>query len=229
MKSICRSTLITLLVCALPTMAIAAETTPAADRQPPASLQPAPQAAPAPAEKSADLPKTQPSAVPTAPKGDESPATKAAIRIGYVDMIRVSTDSEPGKAGQDRLTEKKKKLLAQIENRRKQLDKQRAAIEAKLPTFTPQQRETKGKEFQKKVEEYQKFTQKAEVELQDLQQEQSRILYEKIEKAATDYGKKNGLTFVAVKRDLLYLAEGVETQDVTEGIVKLVNEQGQKK
>src|SRR6185369_7186998 len=156
MKSICRSTLITLLVCALPTMATAAETSPAADRQPPASLQPAPQAAPAPAEKSADLPKLQPSVVTAAPKGGEATAAKAAIRIGYVDLIRVSTDSEPGKAGQTRVAEKKKKLLAQIENRRKQLDKQRAAIEAKLPTLTPQQRETKGMEFQKKVEEYQK-------------------------------------------------------------------------
>jgi outer membrane protein len=146
-----------------------------------------------------------------------------------VDPIRVSTDSEPGKAGQARLTDRKNKLQTQIDSKRSQLDKQRAAIEAKLHSYTPQQREAKAKEFQKRVEDYQKLLQKADKELQELQQEQSRLLYERIEQASAEYGKANGLAVVIIKRDLLYQAEGVDGQDITEGIVKLVNGQDKNK
>ena len=229
MNTVCRKILITLLVSALPAMACAAETAPATGPETIAPAKPAPAAAAVSGEKKPEPPKPQPPAAAAPQKSSEPAVSKPPIRIGYVDLIRVSTDSEPGKAGQARLTERKKKFQTQIESKRKQLDKQRAAIEAKLPTLTPQQREAKAKEFQKKVEEYQKLLQKADGELQEVQQEQSRILYEKIEQASAVYGKANGLAVVTVKRDLLYQADGVDGQDITEGIVKLVNEQATKK
>jgi len=240
MKSIRTKLLILLLVSALPNLAIAAESAtgdqkkvPAAQTATQAATEATPKTPAPPTPKPADQPATT-----AAPPSATSPAAivtpnaikpQAPILIGYVDPIRVSTESETGKAGQAKLTEKKKKFQTQIEAKRKQLDKQRAAIEAKLPTFTPGQRESKAKEFQKKVEEYQKFLQKADEELQELQQDLSRELFEKIEQASTEYGKRNSLALVIVKRDLLYLADNVISQEITDGIVKLINEQGQKK
>jgi len=206
MKSVYKKILALLLVCALPTLSIAESTTKPAEQ--PALAITAP----------AVTPQIAPQALP-----------QAAILIGYVDLIRVSTESETGKAGQAKLTAKKDKLQNQIESKRKQLDKQRAAIEAKLPTLNQKQRESKAKEFQKKVAEYQKYVQKADNELQELQQELSRTLFEKIEQAAAEYAKNNGLTLVTVKRDLVYLAGNVIPQDVTEGVVKLINEKGRQK
>lgn len=211
MKSVCKMILLLLTLCAPPTLAFAAEN--------------------AAGEQSTTLssPPAQQTATETAPKSPETTKHQPSIIIGYVDPVKISTDSEPGKAGQAKLIEKKQKLQTQIEAKRKQLDKQKAAIEAKLPTLTPAQRESKGKEFQKKVAEYQNFVEKAEIELQDLQQELSRALFDMIEKAASEYGKSNGLALVTVKRDLLYLAGNVTPQDVTEGVVKLINETMQKK
>lgn len=237
MKSIYRKLLILILVCALPTLAMAAESTTGDTKAAPA--QPAPLAATETAPKTPAMPKPQSAPADVAPAVTPPPTAvtprvetlkpQTAIMIGYVDLIQVSTDSETGKAGQAKLTEKKNKLQTQIETKRKQLDKQRAAIEAKLPTLTPEQRASKAKEFQKKVDEYQKFLQKADNDLQELQQDLSRILYEKIEQAASEYGKSNHLAVVTVKRDLLFLADNVISQDITAGIVKLINEQGQKK
>jgi len=233
MKSVYKKLLTLLLVCALPTVAIAQSTTGDQKASPPA-----PQAVTEATPKTAASPSTKPAEQPaltvTAPAvtpqiTPEAFKPQTAILIGYVDLIRVSTESETGKAGQAKLTEKKDKLQNQIESKRKQLDKQRAAIEAKLPTLTQQQRESKAKEFQKKVAEYQKFVQKADNELQELQQELSRTLFEKIEQAAAEYAKSNGLTLVTVKRDLVYLAGNVVPLDVTEGVVKLINEKGRQK
>ena len=223
MHTLCRKTLILLLVCALPAMAAAADSAAPAPavRTPASATAPKAHAAPAPQPSPASPTTTTP------PKAIETPAP--AIRIGYVDLIRIGSDSESGKAGLAQLSERQKKLKSQIEAKRKHLDKQRAAIEAKLSSLTPQQRDAKSKEFGKQVEEFQKFGQKAETELQEMQQELSRSLYEKVEQIANEYGKANGLTAIFIKRELLYAASGVDIKDVTDQVIKLLNEKGQKK
>jgi outer membrane protein len=217
MNTHCRKILIMLLVCALPTLAGATDNVPA-----PSVPTPVPAAAP----KLSIAPTLQPPA-PTAP----SKATEAcsATQIGYVDLVRIGSESEPGKEGLAKLSERQKKLKGQLEAKRKYLDKQRAAIEAKLSSLSPQQREAKGKEFGKKVEEFQKFGQNAEEQLQKLLQELSSSLYKKVEQTANEYGKANGFTAIFVKRDLLYAADGVDVKDVTDQVTKLLNEKGQKK
>lgn len=213
MKSICKKILLLLIISALPNLSIAAETT-SAVQMTDSAVQPAPLTAPA---------VTAPSAAVVPQTSSETPRPQPSVLVGFVDLTRISTESESGKAGQTKLTEMKTRFQGQVEAKRKQLDKQRAAIEAKLPTLSPQQRESKAKEFQKKVEDYQKFLQKADNELQELQQELSRSLIEKIESAASEYGKSNNLALVTVKRDLLYLGSNVIPQDVTEGIMKLIS------
>jgi outer membrane protein len=69
----------------------------------------------------------------------------------------------------------------------------------------------------------------AEKEFQTLQEELSKSLYEAIEKASVEYGKSNNLALVVVKRELLYLANGVDAQDVSAGIIKLMDEKWAKK
>jgi outer membrane protein len=127
------------------------------------------------------------------------------------------------------LAELKKALQGKIENKRKQLEKQQAAIEAKLKTLTPQQREAKAKEFQKKVEEFQKFGLNAEKELQAKQEEFSDKLFKAIEQASAELGKAKGLALVVIKRELLFLGSGVDVQDVTDGVIKLIDGKEAKK
>ncbi|MBI2353763.1 MAG: OmpH family outer membrane protein [Deltaproteobacteria bacterium] len=163
------------------------------------------------------------------PKGQPAPLAAAQpVRIGYVDINRIAGESALGKSSQAQAKERQGKFQARIETKRKQLDKQKAALEAKFATLTPPQREAKAKEFQKKVEEFQKFVMDAEKELQNIQEGLSKALFEAIEQAAAEYGKANGLALVVVKRELLYLASGVDSRDVTEGILALLNEKVKK-
>ena len=171
-------------------------------------------------------------AAPTAPseqKPNEQAKAEKAIRFGYLDMLRIGSDSNQGKAAKAKFEAKAGKYKEQIVAKQKQLDKQKAAIQAKLATLSPEQRSAKAKEFEKKVDDYQKFVQKAEKEMQELQEEVSRKLFLEIEQVVDSYGKANGFTAICLKKDLLYLASGVDVQDVTDEILKLVNEKGQKK
>ena len=162
----------------------------------------------------------------------EKPAPAVAVqsaRIGYVDIARFGSESERGKALKSLLTAKKDKLQGKIDGKKKQLEKLKASIEAKLATMTPPQREAKSKEFQKKLEEFQKFAQASEEEFIALQDKETRALYEAIEQSAVAHGKANGFTAIVVKKELLYIGTSVDAQDVTDALIKAMNPADQKK
>lgn len=149
-------------------------------------------------------------------------------RIGYVDIARIGTESEQGKALRIRLVSSKDKLQSKIEGKKKSIDKLKASIEAKIATMTPKQREAKSKEFQKKLEELQKLAQAAEEEFLTLQEKETKALYEAIEQAAVEHGKANGYAAIVVKKELLYVGSSVDAQDVTDALIKALNQADKK-
>lgn len=182
----------------------------------------------APEKKPADPPPSASVAVP-AETAQKPVAAVQATRIGSVDISRIAAESERGKAIKALLTTKKEKLQGKIDGKRKQVEKLKASIEAKIASMSPQQRETKSKEFQKKVEELQKFAQTSEEELFTLQDKESKALYEAVEKAAVNHGTANGFAAIVVKKELLYVGSSVEAQDVTDALIKTLNQDHQKK
>jgi outer membrane protein len=206
-----KKVLLALLICSLPALGSAAENVPAAETP----------------KTAAPVQAVQPAAA--AQKTSETPKTAQALRIGYADIDKIQSGSALGKASLAQVKAKQEKLQSQIQTKEKQLVKQQDALKAKIASLSASQREAKAKEFQKKVEEFQKFGQSAEKELQNLKQELGKSFSEAVEQAAEEFGKTNGLALVVVKRELLYLSNGVDTQDASEGIIKLMDEKWHKK
>jgi outer membrane protein len=155
----------------------------------------------------------------TAPK----PAAGQAVRIGYVDIARVGAESDQGKALKTLLTTKKDKLQGKIDGKKRQIEKLKTSIEAKIATMTPKQREAKSKEFEKKVEEFQKLARTSEEELVTMQEKETKALYDAIERSAVAHGKANGFAAIVVNKELLYVGTSVGTQDVTDDLIKELN------
>ena len=65
--------------------------------------------------------------------------------------------------------------------------------------------------------------QKADKEMRPMQEELVKEVYGKIESAARVYGAANGFSAIIVKRELLYLSNGIDAEDVTEAIIKELN------
>ncbi len=153
-----------------------------------------------------------------------SPATtEARFRVGYVDIMKVAAESDTGKAAKANFEAKATLLKNRIDTKQKQLEKQKAELEAKLPTYPPEQRKTKIKAYEKKVAELRTMLQKAETEIRPLQEELIKDVYSKIEAAAQTYGAANGFSVILEKRELLYLGKGIEAEDVTEFIMQALN------
>lgn len=205
---------------------LAAQTVQAVDQP---AVPATPSAAPAPAA-AAVQPDLKPApGLTLLPAAKPAPLPLAVAKIGVVDVNKVSTDSAMGKAAQQQIKAQQIKLQKQVEAKRKQLDKFKSDTERQLPSLSPQQREAKQREFQKKVEEFQKFGMKAEKELMDNQQKLTKGLFEAIGQAADALGKDNGLQAVVINRELLFVDQGVKLVDLTADLVKLLDVKGAKK
>ncbi len=181
------------------------------------------------AENTAEItPSAPPRTAMSAPvEAAPKPAVVQTARIGYVDIARIGVESELGKALKTLLTTRKDILQGKIDGKKKQLDKLKASIEAKIALMNPQQREAKSKEFQKKLEEFQKFAQESEKDFYTLQDKETSALYEAIERSAVEHGKANGFAAIVVKKELLYVGSSVDAQDVTDALIKALNQTGQ--
>jgi outer membrane protein len=208
--------LLTAVMVALPTLSIAADATSIPSAAPKATLPE--QAAP-----------STPQVVAIESKPVASATVRQSTRIGYVDIVRIGAESDKGKALKALLEAKKNQLQGKIDGKKKQIEKLKASIESKIATMTPPQREAKSKEFQKKLDEYQKFVRTAEEEFITLQEKETRSLFEDIEKSSVAHGTANGFAVIVIKKELLYVGNSVDAQDLTETLIKAMNEAGQNK
>ena len=176
----------------------------------------------APAAEPAPVVPSPPSTAVEMKKSDPAPLS-GAIRIGYADITRIAEQSDAGKVAKSHFEAKADKHKAQIETKQKMLEKQKTTLEAKLPTYSPEQRTAKIKEYEKKVDELRKMLQKADKEMKPMQEELLKDIYGKIEAAARSYGEANGFTVILMKSELLYLGKNTDVQDVTEALLQQIN------
>jgi outer membrane protein len=170
----------------------------------------------------------QPLLGPLAVPSSAKPATQdslptASVKVGVIDMERVSSESTMGMAASATVKEQLQKLQKQLDSKKRQLEKMREDIERKMPTLLPAQRESKSKEFQKKVEEMKKFAMSAEKEMTAIKEKLTKKLLAAIEQAAVEIGKTKKLAAVVAKREMLYLDSGIEVLDLSDETVSLVN------
>jgi len=175
-----------------------------------------------------DAPPSTPPAVtisPAAPaeKTAASVPAESRFRVGYVDIMKIAAESDAGKVAKAHFEAKADRYKSHIDTKQKLLEKQKASLEAKLPTYTPEQRSAKIKAYEKKVDELKKMLQTADQEMRPMQEELIKEVYGKIETAARAYGAANGFSVILEKRELLYLGKGIDAEDVTEALIKELN------
>lgn len=168
-------------------------------------------------------PATAGAPAPSPEKAAQTATADKRLRVGYADILKVAEQSEAGKVAKTHYEAKADRLKSQIDTKQRLLEKQKATLEAKLPTYTPEQRAAKIKEYEKKVDELRKMLQKADKEMRPMQEELLKELYGKIEAAAKAYGESNGFSAIIEKREILFLGKGVDAEDVTDALIKEVN------
>ena len=180
----------------------------------------------------ASSPSSPATAGDAAPAAAASPATEAAapvaasdkeVKIGYISLNKVASATAEGKAASAKLTQKSVQLRKKLDAKQKQLEKEKISIEARFPTMTPKERAAKGKEFQKKMEAFQKLVRASELEVVELQDKLTGEVYIAIKNAAVEYAKANGYTVLVEEKSVLFVVDSLTPKDLTDEVIELLN------
>lgn len=177
----------------------------------------------------AETPETAPVPAPlpvisAAPAFTDAASAAKRLKLGYADLAKIAEEADAAKVARTHFESKADRFKSQIDTKQKMLEKQKATLEAKISTYTPEQRVAKIKDYEKKVDELRKLLQKADAEMKPMQEELMKEVYGKIESAAKAYGAANGYAAIVDKRQLLFLGTNIDAEDVTDSVIKEMNQ-----
>lgn len=157
--------------------------------------------------------------------GSGTPAYAEEVRIGYVDLRKVMTQS---KAGQ-RVKGEIEKMIAQ---RRESLQREEQALKDLQQAYekdklllSESQREAKQREFQEKVRAFQQARIEAQRDIEQEEREFARKVIPEVRKIIGELAREQKLTLVFEKNEMpvLYAADG---PDLTDKVIQRFNAKG---
>ena len=144
-------------------------------------------------------------------------AWAAELKIGYVNVGDVLNGYERTKESERTLEQKVQQKQAELETRAGELKKLRDSLEL----LSAQAREAKAKEIEEKSDEFQRLKARSQRDLVRERNAIGKTILDEIQAVITDYAKTNGFTVMLDRRSLVY---GQDAYDVTEEVLKLLNE-----
>lgn len=146
-------------------------------------------------------------------------------KVGFIDMQKLLSESEYAKYIRSQVMKKQRSIQNQVTSRGKQLEKQKMALEAELPTTAPEKRDAKIKAFQKRVEAYQKYVANVNQDISTYQATISKGFDEAIQKGSTQIGTDKSLGLIIARREVLFTSNNlVDMVDITSDMVKAVDQ-----
>lgn len=138
-----------------------------------------------------------------------------AVRVGYVDLRRVVVESKSGKQHKAELDKLVKAKQGEIEKEEQKLKAMQQEFEKERLTLTESQRQTRQKDFQEKVQAYQKLGAEAQNQLAQRDNEYTQEALGVIRGIIADVAKAEKIGLVLEKRDnsVLYAEDGLDLTD----------------
>lgn len=141
----------------------------------------------------------------------------ADVKIGYVDVRAVLTESKAGKQHRADLEKYIKDKQAAIKKEEEKLNSLKQAFEKDALTLSDAQKQQKQKEFQEKVQAFQKMAQDADRELRQKDTEFTNQSLEAIRTIAAEVAKEDKVNLVIGRGEVLYADDGMDlTPKVTQ-------------
>jgi outer membrane protein len=141
-------------------------------------------------------------------------------KIGVVEFQRLFENSDAGKEIKAEITEKGKKMEADLQTQGAEIEDLKKRLEREALVMSKEMREEKEREFRIKVNDIKTLKKKYEAELQDVQKKLMKDLQAATLEIIDEIGKKGGYLMIMDKRGVLY---SPSTIDITDQVVKEFN------
>lgn len=147
-------------------------------------------------------------------------AAQERVKIGFVDIQRVISESQAGKRAKDRFQAQVKKVEADVQRERQDLERLKADIEKKAPLLKEEERRSLEADFQKRTVTLQRSMGDYQQELRQKEGEMMSAILKDLESVVGDLGKAEKFTIILERSQILYSDHGT---DVTDKVIELYN------
>jgi len=151
-----------------------------------------------------------------------------SLKMGYVDMRAVLTESKSGKQHRAELESFIKDKQAALKKEEDKLNTLKQSLEKDQLTLSDKQKQEKQRDFQTKVQAFQKMAGEADQELRKKDADYTNKTVEDIRKIIADLAKSEKISIVLAKTDMtvLYADDGM---DLTQKVIDKLDAQAAKK
>ena len=142
------------------------------------------------------------------------------IKIGFIDIQRVISESQPGKRAKERFQAQVKKAEGDVVKERQDLEKLRADIEKKGPLLKDDERRNLEADYQRRSVNLQRAMTDYQQELQQKNNEMMSDILKELEQIVTEVGKADKFTLILERSQILYSDQGI---DITNKVIETYN------
>lgn len=154
----------------------------------------------------------------------ETATPAAGLKTAYVDTNKIVQDLEEFKELESQSKTKQEVMGRELETKVQQFKLEAASFQDEAKVKGMQWAQLKGQELQKKERELGMMQESMVKQLQDEFGVKNDTLISKIKKFVADYGKKNGYDYIYGSGDVVSIIYAKEGYDITEKIVKELND-----
>ena len=141
-------------------------------------------------------------------------------KIGVVDVQRIMTTSNQGKAAQAQIKEQSDKLTQALKEKGDEIEELKKQIERESMVMSTEKREEKERDFRIKLNDLKSLEQRYRGELQALEKKLVTELRKEIYALAEEIGKKEGYLLIIANFDVMYAPGSI---DITDKLIKQLN------
>ena len=147
------------------------------------------------------------------------------IKIGFIDIQRVISESQAGKRARDRFQAQVKKAEADILKERQDIERLKSDLDKKGPLLRDEERRNLESDLQKRSVNLQRSMADHQQELQSKNNEMMSEILKELEKIVNEVGKADKFTLILERSQILYSDQGI---DITSKVIESYNSRAKK-
>ena len=147
------------------------------------------------------------------------------IKIGYIDIQKVISESQAGKPARDRFQAQVKKAEGDILKERQDIERLKSDLDKKGPLLKDEERRNIEIDLQKRSVNLQRSMSDHQQELQVKNNEMMSEILKELEKIVNEVGRAEKFTLILERSQILYSDQGI---DITSKVIETYNSRAKK-
>jgi len=142
-------------------------------------------------------------------------------KIGILNMQRVLSTSERGKAAQAEIKKQRDKMLQDLKEKGAEIDALGKQFERESMVMSKEKREEKEREYRIRINDFKSLEKRYNSESQDLQKRLLNAIVKDVYALVEEIGKNEGYLLIIRSESVMYAPDSI---DITDTLIKQMND-----